>query len=93
MSREAHVPFYERPRVQLPRPTHRTEIGAEHVATIQSLIVTCKLHGIHAYDYLVDVLQRIDRHPGKDIDQLTPRLWKQHFADDPLRSVLHRQGP
>jgi hypothetical protein len=23
MSREAHVPFYERPGVQLPRPTHR----------------------------------------------------------------------
>ncbi len=70
-----------------------TEIGAEHVATVQSLLVTCKLHGIRGYDYLVDVLQRIDRHPAKDIAQLTPRLWKQHFAAHPLRSDLHARAP
>jgi transposase len=70
-----------------------TEIGAEHVATVQSLLVTCKLHGIRGYEYLVDVLQRIDRHPAKDIAQLTPRLWKQHFADNPLRSDLHARAP
>jgi len=67
-----------------------SEVGAEAVATIQSLIVSCQLHDIDPYDYLVDVLQRIDQHPARDIQQLTPRLWKQHFADDPLRSDLHR---
>jgi transposase len=70
-----------------------TEIGAAHVATVQSLLVTCKLHGIRGYDYLVDVLQRIDRHPAKDIEQLTPRLWNQHFAANPLRSDLHARAP
>ena len=69
-----------------------SEVGAEAVATLQSLIVTCRLHDIDPYHYLVDVLQRIDRHPAAKVHLLTPRLWKQHFADDPLRSDLHRLG-
>ena len=66
-----------------------TEVGAEAVATLQSLIVTCRLHDLAPYDYLVDVLQRIDRHPASDVHLLIPRLWKRHFADNPLRSDLH----
>jgi len=69
-----------------------SEVGAEAVATLQSLIVTCRLHNIDPYDYLVDVLQRIDRHPAADVHLLIPRLWKQHFADNPLRSDLHHRG-
>jgi len=65
-----------------------TEIGAHRVGILQTLLATCKLHGVDPYVYLVDVLQRIDRHPAKDIDQLTPRLWKENFADDPLRSDI-----
>jgi hypothetical protein len=60
------------------------------VATLQSLIVTRRSHDIDPYDYLVDVLQRIDRHPAREVHLLTPRRWKQHFADNPLRSDLHR---
>ena len=67
-----------------------SEVGAEAAATLQSLIVTCRLHDIDPYDYLVDVLQRIDQHPAADVHLLIPRLWKQHFADNPLRSDLHR---
>ena len=65
-----------------------TELGARQVGMIQSLLVTCKLQGINPYVYLVDVLQRIDRHPAREVHLLTPRLWKQHFADNPLRSVI-----
>ena len=65
-----------------------TELGAEQVGIIQSLLVTCKLHGINPHTYLVDVLQRIDRHPASQVLQLTPRVWKECFADDPLRSDL-----
>jgi len=65
-----------------------TELGAEHVGIIQSLICTCKLHDINPYTYLTDVLQRIDRHPAKKVAELTPRLWKEHFAIKPLRSDL-----
>ncbi len=66
-----------------------TELGAKHVGIMQSLIVTCRLHQIDPYDYLVDVLQRVGRHPASRVHELTPRLWKQHFAANPLRSALH----
>jgi transposase len=69
-----------------------SEVGAEAVATLQSLIVTCRVHDIDPYDYLVDVLQRIDRHPAREVHLLTPRRWKQHFADNPLRSDLSTLG-
>jgi transposase len=67
-----------------------TELGARQVGIMQSLIVTCRLHGVDPYTYLVDVLQRVGRHPATDVAQLTPRLWKQHFAADPLRSDLSK---
>lgn len=65
-----------------------TEVGAERVGQIQSLISTCVLHDVDPYTYLVDVLQRIDTHPFSAVDQLTPRLWKQHFGATPLHSLL-----
>ena len=66
-----------------------TELGAKHVGIVQSLLVTCRLHGIDPYTYLVDVLQRVGEHPASRVAELTPRLWKQHFAANPLRSDLH----
>ena len=65
-----------------------TELGAEYVSVIQSLISTCKLHSINPYHYLVDVLQRVSIHPARLVHELTPRLWKEKFADRPLRSDL-----
>ena len=50
-----------------------TEIGAERVAVIQSLLVTCRLQGVDPYTYLVDVLQRIAEHPASRVGELTPR--------------------
>ena len=67
-----------------------TEVGAERVGAIQSLLVTCQLQGVNPYTYLVDVLQRIDRHPARRVIELTPRVWKERFADNPLRSDLDR---
>lgn len=66
-----------------------TELGAEHVGIIQSLIVTCKLHDINPYTYLTDVLLRISEHPASRVEELTPRRWKELFADNPMRSDLH----
>jgi len=63
-----------------------TEIGAEYVGVIQSLIVTCRLHEINPYTYLVDVLQRVSQHPASKVEELTPRIWKEKFAHQPLRS-------
>jgi transposase len=66
-----------------------TELGAKHVGIVQSLIVTCRLHDIDPYTYLVDVLQRVGQHPAVRVAELTPRLWKQQFAANPLHSDLH----
>lgn len=65
-----------------------SEVGAEHAGIVHSLIVTCRLHGIDPYVYLVDVLQRVGVHPASRVDELTPRRWKQLFGDAPLRSDL-----
>jgi hypothetical protein len=51
-----------------------TELGAEYVGILQSLIATCRLHAIDPYTYLVDVLQRVDSHPAREVALLTPRL-------------------
>ncbi len=65
-----------------------TEIGAERVAVIQSLLATCKLQGVNPYIYLVDVLQRISEHPASQVVDLTPRVWKAKFSHAPMKSDL-----
>lgn len=70
-----------------------TELGAEHLGLIQSLISTCKLHDINPYTYLVDVLQRISQHPASEVADLTPRLWKTRFAENPLRALIDPRHP
>ncbi|MDA9459583.1 transposase [Bradyrhizobium sp. CCBAU 21359] len=52
--------------------------GAEHWATIASLIETCKLNEIDPLAYLTQVLTKIvDGHPNRDIDQLLPWAYRQ----------------
>ncbi len=65
-----------------------TELGAQQVGIIQSLIVTCRLHGVDVYTYLVDVLQRVSIHPAKDVIDLTPRVWRTKFAHAPMKSDI-----
>jgi transposase len=84
-------------RALRPIPTGRknwifcwTEVGAKYAGIVQSLIATCRLQDLDPYTYLVDVLQRVSQHPAARVAELTPRQWKQHFADSPLRSDLHR---
>lgn len=70
-----------------------TEAGAEDIGILQSLLRTCRLQGVDPYTYLIDVLQRIATHPAAHVDQLTPRLWNLHFAQDPMKSDLSRVLP
>ena len=67
-----------------------TEVGAQYAGIMQSLIATCRLHGIDPNTYLIDVLQRVGQHPAARVAELTPRQWKTLFAGNPLRSDLHR---
>ncbi len=41
----------------------------------------------------LDVLQRVSEHPASRVIELTPRLWKTRFADNPLRSDLEHDPP
>lgn len=63
-----------------------TELGARYAGIIYSLIASCRLHQVEPYAYLVDVLQRIDSHPVRDVHLLTPREWKRNFAHQTLTS-------
>ena len=38
------------------------------------------------------MLHRVGQHPASLVHQLTPRIWKEMFADNPLRSDLHDIG-
>lgn len=63
-----------------------TEVGADVVAIFQTLIGCCKLHGVNPFDYLVDVLSRLDSHPAAKVGELTPREWAKNHAADALKS-------
>ena len=65
-----------------------SEIGAEYAAIAYSIIGSCKLHGINPYHYLVDVLQRVQKHPASDVQSLIPRIWKDKFQDEKMISVV-----
>ena len=67
-----------------------TELGAELIGVIQGLLATCALQGVNPHTYLVDVLQRAGEHPASRGVELTPRVWRTMFADDPMRSDLDR---
>ena len=62
-------------------------------AQTQNKLQARRLHGVDPYTYLVDVLQRVQIQPAKRVVELTPRLWKQHFGDHPLRSDIDRALP
>lgn len=49
--------------------------GAQNLAVLQSIVTTCRLHGVNPYEYIKDVLIRIQTHPAADIDQLLPWNW------------------
>ncbi|WP_338049540.1 IS66 family transposase [Parashewanella hymeniacidonis] len=65
-----------------------TELGAEHLGILQSLMVTCRLQGFNPYHYLVDVLQRISQHPNALVEELIPSKWRAKFKDVFLKSDL-----
>lgn len=65
-----------------------SETGAQQLSTIQTVLATCRRHGVDPYAYLVDVLQRINTLPASRVAELTPREWARRFAHAPLRSDL-----
>ena len=52
---------------------------------IQSLLATCSLHGVDPCTDLVDVLQRIGKHPSACVIELTPGMWQALFAEPEIQ--------
>jgi hypothetical protein len=46
-------------------------------AQMFTLIENCRMLGVNPEAYLIDVLTRIDEHPNRRIDELTPHGWSQ----------------
>jgi len=67
---------------------HWTENGARNSGILYSLLQTCCLQGIDPRTYLMDVLQRQDFHPGRDIHELTPLHWAETINGSPLGSLI-----
>lgn len=49
--------------------------GAQNLAVLQTVVATCLLHGVNPYEYLKDLLIRIQHHPATDVDALLPWNW------------------
>ena len=65
-----------------------TEVGAEAVGIVQSPVATCRRQGVDPRACLEDVLRRVSVHPSLRVEEPAPRLWKDPFAGDPMKSDL-----
>lgn len=50
--------------------------GARRAAVLYSMINSCKLNGINAFEYLSDVFRRVHT-PGIKVEELLPHNWKK----------------
>jgi len=50
--------------------------GAERIARIYSLLGTCQINNVNPYEWLKDVIGRINAHPINRISELLPHKWK-----------------
>jgi transposase len=53
-----------------------TEVAGSNLAGLQTVIATCKLHGVNPYEYIRDVIIRVQSHPASRLDELLPFNWK-----------------
>jgi transposase len=51
------------------------EEAGQNLAILQTITSTCRLHNVDAYEYIKDVLIRIQTHPASKIDELLPQNW------------------
>ena len=57
--------------------------AGQNLAILQTIVATCRLHNVKPYEYIKDVLIRVQRHPQKKIDDLLPQNWSTVFAQPP----------
>jgi transposase len=50
---------------------------AQNLAMLHSIVSTCRLHDVNSYEYICDMLIRIQTHPASRIEELMPWRWKR----------------
>ncbi|MCP4271846.1 MAG: IS66 family transposase [Gammaproteobacteria bacterium] len=54
-----------------------SQAGAERAALFYSLFGTCIINDVNPFEYLKDVLERINQHPQSRIEELLPAQWRE----------------
>ena len=57
------------------------EEAGQNLAILQTITSTCRLHKVDAYEYIKDILIRIQTHPASKIDELLPQNWRPTTRD------------
>jgi len=57
------------------------EEAGQNLAILQTITSTCRLHEVNAYEYIKDILIRIQTHPASKIDELLPQNWEPIALD------------
>ena len=52
-----------------------SETGADRACVLYSIVSSCRLHGVDAFAYLVDILVRVHSHPAARVLELSPKAW------------------
>ncbi len=60
---------------------HDVERGAS-IAGLYSLVATCEARGIKPFEYLADVLARVQEHPARKLDEFLPDGWAAARDDE-----------
>ncbi len=55
--------------------------GAQNLAILQSIVATCRLQGVNPYEYIKDVLIRVQTHPASKIEEILPANWLRLTGD------------
>lgn len=50
---------------------------AQNLAILHSIVATCRLHKVNPYDYIRDMLIRVQTHPAARVAELMPWRWKR----------------
>lgn len=77
-------------RVAIARKNHLffgSEAGGKAAAVFYSVLATCRANEVNPYDYLTDVLGRINEHPINRIEELAPYNWRPPGADGSASTV------
>ena len=57
-----------------------SETGGQTAAILMTFCTTCRKRKVNTWEYLADILRRINDHPIQKIDELLPDRWKKCVA-------------